>query len=152
MNFNGPVYIYKCTVNNNESYKPHQSRNDVAEEVRCEEVKQQQMSGNASAELKRNSAINSRSPFLRHITKPEKAQTILQWLHQVIEYQVTDREIIRPLKAAVEEGLLTWPIPYDDFRQEFGDIVSQTRYSRLMGNDGKYTKKELQLVLKSLNL
>lgn len=152
MIFNGPVYIYKCTVNNNEPNHTHQDRKDAAEEVGYEELKRQTTTANASFDVNARCSDYSGSPFLRHFSNPEKAPLILEWLHRVIKYQVTDREIIRPLKAAVEKGHLTWPIPYEDFRQEFGDIVSQTRYSRLMGNEGKYKNKELKLVLESLKL
>ena len=132
MNFNGPVYIYKCTVNNNEPNHTHQDRKDAAEEVGYEELKRQTTTANASFDVNARCSDYSGSPFLRHFSNPEKAPLIL--------------------KAAVEKGHLTWPIPYEDFRQEFGDIVSQTRYSRLMGNEGKYKNKELKLVLESLKL
>ena len=95
---------------------------------------------------------HSNSPLIPYLTHPEQAQPIIEWLHRSMANQNSDRERIKPLKAAFEKHLLKSVPQYDDFRKEFGDIVCQSQYSRLMGNEGKYTEDEFKRVLASLNV
>ena len=95
---------------------------------------------------------HSNSPLIPYLTHPELAQPLIEWLHRSMANQSSDRDTILPLKAAFEKHLLKRVPQYDDFKKEFGDIVCQSQYSRLMGNEGKYTEDEFKRVLASLKV
>ncbi len=95
---------------------------------------------------------HSNSPLIPCLTHPEQAQPLIEWLHRSMANQSSDRDTMLPFKAAFEKHLLKRVPHYEDFKKEFGDIVCQSQYSRLMGNEGKYTEDEFKRVLASLKL
>lgn len=95
---------------------------------------------------------HSNSPLIPYLTHPEQAQPLIEWLHRSMANQSSDRDRIMPLKAAFEKHLLKRVPQYEDFKKEFGEIVCQSQYSRMMGNEGKYSEDEFKRVLASLKL
>jgi hypothetical protein len=94
----------------------------------------------------------TKSPLYEIMTYPEHAQYLLEWLHKNMDNQKSGRSIILPLKAVYEKGLFKTKIPYTAFVEEFGNCVSQTNYSRLMGDSSNYTNDELSLALEGIDL
>ncbi len=94
----------------------------------------------------------SHSPLVAYMTYPEHANYLLGHLHQEMEKQKTARGRILYLKAVCEVGLFKSRIPYTAYVIEFGKNMSQSNYSRLMGNGGKYTNDEITLALESIDL
>ena len=95
---------------------------------------------------------HSNSPLIPYLTHPEQAQPLIEWLHRSMANQGSDRDTIMPLKAAFEKHLLKRVPQYEDFKKEFGEIVCQSQYSRLMGNEGKYSEDDFKRVLASLKI
>ena len=122
-----------------------QPKKDEAEDVECEEVK-------VEPDSKHNEAATgkdySKSPLKPLFTHPEQAEFILDRMHRIMDYQTIDREKIKYLKAVCEHEVFVARIPYKDYAAEFGSEIKQPRYSVLMNDGGKYSKKELNLAFK----
>ena len=127
---------------------------DVAEDVECEEVKVEPDTHYEPSTtcLQLPCRDYSKSPLFPLLTHPEHAPILISWLHSNMSNQSNDRDRIKPLKAAFEYHYFKSTIPYETFKLEFGKLVCQSSYSKLMGQGGNYTEDELKTILKSLNL
>jgi len=122
--------------------------NAEAEEANFEEVKPESM-----VEPFVPSGIDySNSSLVACFRNAEKAPYYIDWLHQNINSSLPDREKVKPLKALFENHILRYVPNYNDFVQEFGAVVSQSSYSKYMGNAGKYSKDELKDCLEPIFL
>lgn len=139
---------------NKEEHQEQRNKEDEAEDVECEEVK---VEPDVHYEppttfLQLPCADYTKSPLFPLLTHPEHAPILIPWLHSNMCNQSNDRDRIMPLKAVFEKHFFKSTIPYETFKLEFGRLVCQSSYSKLMGVGGNYTKDELKNVLKSLNL
>ena len=147
--------IYNCTIitndTNNDSHNNGYRKDQEAEEVEYEEVKVEQ-----KPEAKSDSPVPvtgkdySKSPLKPLFTHPEQADFILDRMHRIMDYQTIDREKIKYLKSVCEHEVFKARIPYKDYAAEFGSEIQQPRYSFLMKDGGKYSKKELNLAFKCI--
>ena len=139
---------------NREEHHQQRSKNDEPEDVECEEVKvETDTHYEPPTDCLQLPGIDySQSPLFPLLTHPEHAPILIPWLHRNMSNQGNDRDRIKPLKAAFENHYFKSTIPYETFKMEFGKIVCQSSYSKLMGQGANYTKDELKNVLKSLNL
>ncbi len=131
-----------------------QSKKDEAEDVECEEVKEEPDTHYEPSTTCRQLPCRdySKSPLFPLLTHPEHAPILISWLHSNMSNQSNDRDRIKPLKAAFEYHYFKSTIPYETFKLEFGKLVCQSSYSKLMGQGGNYTEDELKTILKSLNI
>ena len=145
--------IYNCTIitndTNNDSHNNVYRENQEAEEVDYEEIKpQQKQEVKTDLPVPNTGRDYSNSPLKPLFTHPEQAEFILDRMHRIMDYQTIDREKIKYLKAVCEHEVFTARIPYKDYAAEFGSEIKQPRYSVLMNDGGKYSKKELNLAFK----
>ena len=136
-------------VSNNCTFNTH---NVTDSSLNGEHTKQQAAEVMDVEVVKYEGEDHSNSPLIPYLTHPELAQPLIEWLHRSMANQSSDRDRILPFKAAFEKHLLKRVPQYEDFKKEFGDIVCQSQYSRLMGNDGKYSEDEFKRVLASLKV
>ncbi len=95
----------------------------------------------------------SHSPLIAYMTYPEHANYLLGWLHYRMDDKIKKyRDYFIPFRAAYEKGLFKSNIPYKYFEMEFGNKITQSFYSRLMGKSANYTDDEISLALEGLNL
>lgn len=151
-NFNNCIIIAENF--NQEGPHQHHPNKEEAEDEECDEVKEDPDTHYETPTTSHQlpCADYSKSPLFPLLTHPEHAPILIPWLHRNMSNQSNDRDRIKPLKAAFENHLFKSTIPYDTFKMEFGKLVCQSSYSKLMGQGGNYTKNELNTVLKSLNL
>ena len=147
--------IYNCTIITNDtnidSHNNGYRKEPEVEEVDYEEVKVESKQEN-SVNLHNNSTKDySKSPLIPYLTYPEHAQYFIGWLHLSMDNQKSNKDFIMPLKAATERGLFKRPIPYEVFKEEFGDKVKQYEYSKLM-NGTRIKDADLDLVLETLDM
>ena len=145
--------IYNCTIitndTNNDSHNNVYRENQEAEEVDYEEIKpQQKQEVKTDLPVPNTGRDYSNSPLKPLFTHPEQAEFILDRMHRIMDYQTIDREKIKYLKAVCEHEVFVARIPYKDYAAEFGSEIKQPRYSVLMNDGGKYSKKELNLAFK----
>ena len=132
-----------------ESQQQQQSKKDEAEDVECEEVKvEPKQEAKSDFSVPATGKDYSKSPLKPLFTHPEQAEFILDRMHRIMDYQTIDREKIKYLKAVCEHEVFVARIPYKDYAAEFGSEIKQPRYSVLMNDGGKYSKKELNLAFK----
>ena len=145
-------YMYKCSiVNYYYDNLAQQEKSADAEVVECEEVKPSHADTSTSRQQRMNGIDYSKSPLVPYLTYPQHAQYFIGWLHYRMDNQKAKKDFILPLKAAMERGLFKRPIPYEVFKEEFGDMVKQYEYSRLM-NGTRIKDADLDLVLETLDL
>ena len=132
-----------------EEHHEQRSKEDEAEDVECEEVKvEPKQEAKSDFQVPATSKDYSNSPLKPLFTHPEQAEFILDRMHRIMDYQTIDREKIKYLKAVCEHEVFVARIPYKDYAAEFGSEIKQPRYSVLMNDGGKYSKKELNLAFK----
>lgn len=151
-NFSNCIIIAE-NFNKEESHQ-QRSDKDEAEDVECEEVKVEPEVHHEppTTFLQLPCPDYTKSPLFPLLTHPEHATILIPWLHSNMCNQNNDRDRIMPLKAVFEKHFFKSTIPYETFKLEFGKLVCQSSYSKLMGQGGNYTENELKNVLKSLNL
>ena len=147
--------IYNCTIitndTNNDSHNNGYRKDQEAEEVEYEEVKvEQKPEAKFDSPLPVTGKDYSKSPLKPLFTHPEQAEFILYRMHRIMDYQTIDREKIKYLKSVCEHEIFNARIPYKDYAAEFGSEIQQPRYSFLMNDGGKYSKKELNLAFKCI--
>lgn len=85
--------------------------------------------------------------FKRNITKPEKAESILKRLHELIDRHEKPIDKIRPLMAAIMAGAIK-DIPHADFVAEFGDYNPKTysaNKNKLKGENWRKNDEDFKL-------
>ncbi len=92
------------------------------------------------------------SEFLNLMTFPNEAEYLNDWLHKNINKDNSDHENILHFYAVNNIGLFKSKVSYKIFVKEFGDIISQSNYSKLMRRDNNFSDDELTLALQTLDL
>ena len=144
-----------CIVTTTNIYGSNQPRKEYreAETTAYEEVKPEHKQDESSVSKPSGTIKDySKSVLVPFLTYPDNADYFIDWLHRSMENQSKVKDYLLPLRAATEKGLFKTPIPYKVFQEEFGDKVSQTWYSKLMGSNDIYSEDEFTLVLESLNM
>ena len=92
----------------------------------------------------------SKSPLIRFIIQKDKAQSILSWLHVMMDEISTPKEKLFYLRAVYEAGYFTKRIPYDPYVEEFGFIV-RSRYFDWMGIKLNYDRKDIDDIIEQFD-
>lgn len=86
--------------------------------------------------------------FCLYVTFPENAEYIMKRLHELIDIQTSPKQIVMPLRTAVDAGVITRR-PWGDFCAEFGNtkLKSSTSYSDYLNEKYKYTDEAFNLLV-----
>ena len=147
--------IYNCTIITNDT-KNDSHNNVFREDQEPEEVDYEEVKPEPKHEVTFDIPVSepvkdySNSPLKPLLTHPEQANYILGRMHRIMDFQTVDREKIKYLKSVCEHEVFIARIPYKDYASEFGSEIQQPRYSVLMNDGGKYSKKELDLAFKCI--
>lgn len=150
-NFSPTCNIY--IRGNNYGFNVYDNSTSQKEEAEADDTNFEEVKPETMVEPFVPSGIDySKSLLVACFRSAEKAPYCIDWLHQSINSSLPDREKVKPLKALFENHILRYVPNYNDYVQEFGPVVSQSSYSKLMGNGGKYSKDELKDCLEPLLL
>ncbi len=77
--------------------------------------------------------------FERRVIKPEHAEAVLKRLRELVERQTLPRDIVMPIRAAIDAKAITRP-SWTDFCIEFGEerISSKSLYNRYTNKNYTY--------------
>lgn len=73
-------------------------------------------------------AESQQSPFMAVVINKEKATDVLTLLHQYMKGKSKPKDIMRPVRAAIEAGVIRRPT-FGEFRAEFGSIMDKRKTS-----------------------
>lgn len=94
--------------------------------------------------------IKKTSPFEKYILRKDSKEKILQLLHNHIDQQTKPKDILKPLRAAIDSGVVSRP-SCDDFTEEFQTVSSSTyeRCTNTLADPHPYCKNKDFIELKS---
>jgi len=162
MTFNGPVFVkgdqietqVNIGTNNGSTYSgttnlyrnpPQPKKEDYAEEVPFEEVKEEDKASDAKppAVGKRDYSKSSVYPYL---TDKSKAGEVIEWMREEMKQLKKPRERLRIVRALYEGDYFTSRLPCQVYIDEFEKIPESTYY-HWMGKELRYTNTELDSVI-----
>ena len=77
-------------------------------------------------------------PFSTRVTPPDKVDAVMALLHRLADRQEQPKEIIMPLRAAMDSGVLDRPT-WTQFCAEFpGKVSAKSSYNKYMGDYNGY--------------
>ena len=90
--------------------------------------------------------------FQHCITFPEQAAYIIRRLHELVDCQTSPKQIVMPLRAAMDAGIIrqpTWP----EFCEEFGPtkISSKSSLSKYLKDDYHFIGVAFNLLVKEFD-
>lgn len=97
---------------------------------------------------------NNTSSFAMCVIKPDLVDVILQKLHELVDTKVKPKDVMEPIRAAMDAGVIRRPT-WAEFRAEFGENKlkqksSLTKYENYeyAGEDFKVMVEEFRMLLK----
>lgn len=92
---------------------------------------------------------NNVHDFRRCVTFPEDSESVMQRLHELIDSQILPKDILMPLRAAVDAGVIRQPT-WGEFCAEFGcdKVKSKTSLSTYLAKSYKFTDEAFNLLVK----
>lgn len=90
------------------------------------------------------------SPFALLVRKPDSVDAVLQQLHELVDRQSEPCEVVMPIRAAMEAGVIGRPT-WGQFCAEFGKdkLSSKSSLSKYTGEGYAYYTADFQMMVKS---
>ena len=142
------------TIQENNYYNGNeqQEENCHAEDVHYEDVNPKPRHNETQVSNQAQTSVKdyNNSPLIRFIVQKDKAQSILSWLHLMMDEIDSPKEKLFYLRAVYEAGHFSKRIPYETYVEEFGYIV-RSRYFDWMGTKLNYDRADIDAIIEQFN-